>query len=191
MPVIRRSRTSDPVPELRIRLAELMAKELIGERVRDGPVIFEISTGRADEIDVIVIWEAWRSLASLDRTTVIREAYDKHRAGLEEAVHYLDLERKPTESLVPRISLAVGATLDEAIAQGLVPYAVRATVQVQEADPYAMRQLMVEAGGIETATGVELRFPDTQLAAEAHARLSREMPVAKWIVVDESSAFDD
>jgi hypothetical protein len=195
MPVIRRSHTPNPFPELRGRLAELLAKELIGERVRDGPVIFEVSTGRNDEIDVIVIWEAWSSLPSDDRTTIIRDviqkAYDKHRREIERAIHYIDPDRKPSEPIVPRVSLAVGATLDEAIAQGLLPYSVRATAQVPGADPYATRQLMIESGGIETASGVELRFPDAELAAEAHARLMQQMPEAGWTIVDESAAFDD
>ena len=62
MPVIRPTGRGEPLATVRDHLADLLVKELMGERSRRGPVVFELPTERLDKVDVIVVWEAFRGL---------------------------------------------------------------------------------------------------------------------------------
>ncbi len=192
MPVIRPSGRGEPVPDLRDRLVRMLVKELLGEGSRYSPVIFEMATGRGSEVDVIVIWDAWKIVPPADRTDMIREAYTKYRALLEDTAGHLDPAGPPRDPAGPLASVvAIGATRDEALSQGLLPYLVEPHARPGEVDQVVLRQLMIEAGAIESATGVELRFPDARLAYDAHARLASRMPEANWAVAEEAGMIHD
>ena len=53
-------------------------------------------------------------------------------------------------------------------------------------DPEDLQLLMIEAGAIWTPFGVQHRFPNQEMAADAYARLMEEMPVARWSIVKSS-----
>ncbi len=90
MPVIRPAGREQPLATVREHLADLLVKELMGERSRMGPVIFELPTDQPDQVDVIVVWEAWKSLPTEARSEVVRDAYDRFARVLESSIHQID-----------------------------------------------------------------------------------------------------
>jgi hypothetical protein len=185
MPVIRPSGRSNIVDSFRVRLTALLFKELMGESVYQGPVVFEDPVG-VDAINVIVVWEAWQGLAQDDRTSVIREAYARYSGALEQTVPYLDARDKPDLPMVPRLTMALGATGDEVEEHGLLPYSVRPNAGPEAFDADELERIMIEAGAIQTPTAIHLRFPSRVMATEAHARLAHEMPEARWSIHEET-----
>ena len=63
-------------------------------------VIFKLPTDQPDQVDVIVVWEAWKSLPTEARSEVVRDAYDRFARVLESSIHQID-PSKPREPLVP------------------------------------------------------------------------------------------
>ena len=192
MPVIRATGRGESVANLRNQLSEALVKELRGDGTRNGPLIFEIPTGRNDEIDVVVVWEAWRSLTPGDRTDVIRRAYEQYGRELSDAVRSLDPTNTQRYPVGPRVAkISIGTTWDQALADGILPYSIQPRVgSNDQIDLAFLRHLMIEAGAIERPEGVQLRFPDRKLASEAHARLCEQMPEAHWSIVEESGSPD-
>jgi hypothetical protein len=45
---------------------------------------------------------------------------------------------------------------------------------------------MIEVGAIWTPFGVQLRFPDMEMATDVYHRLMKEMPEARWSIVESS-----
>jgi hypothetical protein len=192
MPVIRPQGGGEPVALVKKRLVEALVRELSGERGRRGPVIFEILTDPPGSIDVIVVWEAWRPLSPADRSAVIREAYDQFAKILEEGIHPIDPE-KPIEPLVtPRSGMVIGATWEDVEKLNLLPYSVEPRMSPSEdVDQEALRLLMIDAGAIETPQGLQLRFPNHEMASQVRAQLTGEMPEANWTVVEGAGSADD
>ncbi len=109
MPVIRPAGREGPIATVKEHLADLLVKELMGERIRYGPVIFELPTERPDRVDVIVCWEDWKSLPVEARHDVVRNAYARFRKILESTVHHGDPDQRsgplgPTPASVTAIS---------------------------------------------------------------------------------------
>jgi len=191
MPVIRPMGQGKPKAKLREVLIERLVAELMGEPTRDGPIIFERRSARG-EIDPLVIWDAWKPVAPQDRTAIIRAAYKKHFNELSNAVYLIDPKRTDQGLDIPRVAeIAIGATWEEALAEGLLPYSIRPTREPENADRYVLCQLMRESGGVETDDGIELRLPDTELATEALARLMQTLPEYGWEIVEEAGVSYD
>ena len=190
MPVIRLSGRDKALDTLRNHLTELLFKELMGEATRKGPVVFEDPVAPG-EIDVIVVWEAWRGLLPDDRTAVIREAYSRYSRTLDEGVYYSDLSKQPDFSMVPKVMSAIGATWNETVDQGLLSFSISPNVGPEEVDPDEVETIMLDSGAIETASGIHLRFPNARLASMVHARLMQEMPEAHWSINQEVGTVDD
>ncbi len=183
MPVIRPAGRGEPLATVRDHLADLLVKELLGERSRMGPVIFELPTEQPDSVDVIVVWEAWKSLPVNARSAVIRDAYSRFKKTLEASVHYIDPE-KPREQLVPVPASVIAVTWDDLTQTDILPYKIEPMARGNEADPEDIRLLMMDSGAIRTPFGVQLRFPTKEMAADVHARLMEEMPEAYWSIVE-------
>ena len=90
MPVIRPASRKGPIATLGEQLTDLMIKELTGERTRMGPVIFELPTGQLNRIDVIVIWETWKTLPTEERSNIVRNAYTRFTKMLESSIHVIN-----------------------------------------------------------------------------------------------------
>src|SRR5258708_4042939 len=115
MPVIRGiSRSTALTSERRKTLRDELVGELSGKSSPDGPLIFEIPLEQSDKIDVIVVWNAFDGVRAEDSTALILDAYD---------------DRKD------EISLAMGVTYHEAIAQQLLPYTVVPMMRRGQVDP--------------------------------------------------------
>jgi hypothetical protein len=192
MPVIRATGRGEPLANLRTQLSEALVKELMGETTPKGPLIFEIPTARSDEIDVVVVWEAWRSLSPGERTDIIRNAYKQYGLELSDAIQSLDSTNAPRGPIGPRVAkIAIGTTWDQALAEGLLPYSVQPQVGSSDRiDLGSLRYLMIEAGAVERPEGLQLRFPDARLAADAQARLCEQMPAAHWAIVEEVGSVE-
>jgi len=185
MPVIRPAGREQPLATVREHLADLLVKELMGERSRMGPVIFELPTDQPDQVDVIVVWEAWKSLPTEARSEVVRDAYERFARVLESSIHQID-PSKPREPLVPTPASVTCATWENLTSFDLLPYKIQPTAGEDEVDPEDVRLLMIEAGAIWTPCGVQLRFPIKEMATGVCARLMKEMPEARWSIVESS-----
>jgi hypothetical protein len=187
MPVIRPAGRKQPIATVRDHLADLLVKELMGERSRLGPVIFELPTDRRDQVDVIVMWEAWKSLPQEIRSDTVREAYRRFAAVIESSVHRIDPSRPP-EPLVPTPASVACATWENLTASDLLPYKIQPNAGEGEVDLEDVRLSMIEAGAIWTPFGPQLRYPTQEMTAEAYSRLTEEMPEARWSIVESSFA---
>jgi hypothetical protein len=185
MPVIRPAGREQPIATVREHLADLLVKELMGERSRMGPVIFELPTDQPDQVDVIVVWEAWTSLPTQVRSEVVRDAYDRFARVLESSTHQLN-PSKPRELLVPTPASVTCATWEDLTTFDLLPYKIQPLAGEDEVDLEDVRLLMIEAGAIWTPFGVQLRFPNKEMATDVYARLMEEMPEARWSIVKSS-----
>lgn len=163
MPVIRGQANVNVLgAERRAELAQQLRQELVGHRVADGPVIYEIPLDRSNKLDVVVVWDAFESLASEDRSSIITDAYGDEQA---------------------KISLALGVTYEEALEQHVLPYAVVPMTRA-EADPDELRRAMLEEGAFTARQGiVDLRFPTMAMAEEARRRLCDKLPSGYWSIV--------
>ena len=121
----------------------------------------------------MVVWEKWEGLTHNDRASIILEAYRTRETQTSEA---------PVRS--SQVLLALGATPDEAIEMGLLPYSIQSSIQRGQPGYEAILELEKNEGAIETRWGWELRFPSRELAKEAHDRLrsatATEMPEVLW-----------
>ena len=185
MPVIRPAGRKQPIATVRDHLTDLLVKELMGERSRMGPVIFELPTDQANQVDVIVVWEAWKSLPPEARSEVVRDAYHRFARVLESSIHQID-PNKPRDLLVPTPASVTCATWDDLTTLDLLPYKIQPTAGEDAVDLEDVRLLMIEAGAIWTPFGVQLRFPNEEMATDVYARLMAEMPEARWSIVESS-----
>ncbi len=185
MPVIRPGGRKEPVATLCEHLSDLLVKELIGERLRMGPVIFELPTDEPDRVDVIVVWEAWKSLKVETRSEVVRDAYGRFRKTLESSVHYID-SAKSHRPLAPAPRVITCATWEDLAGVDLLPYKIEPTAKEGEFDAEDARLLMMDVGAIWTPSGAQLRFPTKDMASGALAQLNAEMPEARWSIVESS-----
>jgi hypothetical protein len=185
MPVIRPAGRKQPIATVRDHLTDLLVKELMGERSRMGPVIFELPTDQANQVDVIVVWEAWKSLPPEARSEVVRDAYQRFARVLESSLHQID-PNKPRDLLVPTPASVTCATWDDLTTLDLLPYKIQPTAGEDAFDPEDARLSMTEVGAIWTPFGVQLRFPNKEMATDVYARLMTEMPEARWSIIESS-----
>jgi hypothetical protein len=164
MPVIRGQAKVNVLPaERRAELEERLRQELAGGGGPGGPVIFEIPLDRSSKRDVVVVWDAFESVASEDRSSMITEAYADEQAT---------------------ISLALGVTYEEALEQQVLPYAVVPKAQTGDVDPDELRRAMLGQGGFISRQGrVDLRFPTMAMAEQACGHLSDKLHGVYWSIV--------
>lgn len=155
MPVIRGSPTTGAVtPRRRKELLDQLTRELAGDSSDSGPVIFEIPLEQSDKFDIMVVWDAWDSLRSEDRTSIIVAAYQ----GQEET-----------------IAQALGVTRQEAIEQKLLPYkVVPMSLGIVVRGDELTRAIHAEGGLAFKGKRLELRLPTMGLAVAARGRLSKQ-----------------
>jgi hypothetical protein len=160
-----------PLPAVgsRDQLVDQLADELqvVGERGE--PLIFENPVQATDKFFVIVVWSAWVSIPWSQRTGIILDAYRRVEATHPDA---------PPRAR--QITMASGLTWEEADLQAFFPFSVTPNVLSNEITPGEVRKAMLEEGGVETPTGVKLRFKMRESAEKAYARLQQELPNARW-----------
>ena len=133
--------------------------------MRMGPVIFELPTDQPNQVDVIVVWEAWKSLPTEVRSEVVRDAYNRFARVVESSIHEVD-PSTPREPLVPTPASVTCATWEDLTSFDLLPYKIQPMAGDDEVDPEDVRLLMIEAGAIWTPFTVQLRFPTKEMATD-------------------------
>jgi hypothetical protein len=172
MPVLRgetkvRTLTDDQRKALRDKIAaELAGKSPAnGVAVRDTPLIFEIPLELSDRKDILVVWDAFRDVPSEDRSAVILDAYKGQNL---------------------RIAQELGVSMEEALGQGLLPYAVRSMAKPEDLDGTAWSTAVRDEGGFPHPGSGEPQFyfPSRAMAEEARSRLAARIPTGMWAVAD-------
>ena len=154
-------------------VAEL-AKEIQDPRPIGQPIVLEKRpTGPTGTQSIItnVIWDRWDECPRELRADIILEAYER-ALGVEDR---------------EKITLALGVTVPEAAAMGLLPYVVSPTGRVREGPSKEDQQAMIRAGG---STLADPRLPVVRCAtledAEATIKyLEEQRPGSIWIIVHE------
>jgi hypothetical protein len=174
-----------PAPAMPAALHQSLLERLKRERRQPSPsgepLIFEIPVEEPDRIDVLVVWQEWDHVPSLERTKIILEAFDDQG---------------------DKVSQAVGATYDEAMQQQLLPYSIVSRFEIspkflslvytsdEEADKQLanIRQAMLELGGAKRmGDKVDLRFPTWEMAEQALSTLLTKLPNANWLIECDSA----
>lgn len=172
MPVIRgQARGPSLSDDQRNALLQKLGNELAGKSsttgraVFDTPLIFEIPLerldGTLDRIDVLVVWDAFRSLRSEERTGLILDAYGNREDS---------------------ISQAVGVTHDEMMDQALLPYRMMHIERPGEVDPNEINNAMLDEGGFMIGGNAELLLPTRRMAEAAQERLYERVPNGRWAI---------
>jgi len=152
-------------------LIEELAQELKSQRDAGQPRIEEQHFPRTGAIRVTVLWDKWVPVVNEERTTIILAAY----------------ERAEGREFRDRIALAIGLTMREARASGLLPFQIIAALRpddpVTEED---CRKAMI-AEGASTLWGEELPrlcFATEEEAEASRLRLAERLPGSKpvWII---------
>jgi len=168
-----------PVPQFSVQregLVDHLAKEL-GSPCKFGqPIIIEDPVAGGDRRLIHVIWDDWEGCPREERTAIIQAAYQ--RAFGEE---YQD-----------KISLAIGITVPEAVAMGLLPYTFRKRQSHGEWTEEE-RQAMIKAGA---SILLDPRRPELRCATEDDADatyqfLHQRLPNTWWIIVEEAQPTGD
>jgi hypothetical protein len=155
-------------------LVDHLARALRERASRGQPTVFENRIGQTDALNVFVIWDRWGEIRRDERSKIIIDAYKRIDEGKSE-----------------RVAIATGATLDEAIAMGVLPYWIAITRKRDDpASPEQLREAMIDEGAVETVSGLQLRFNSLEEAKEAYSRLTAKVPGPYWAIVHEVSRGD-
>ena len=151
------------------QFVDRLVTELRNPQPHGQPMIFEDSIRQTETYHVTVIWDRWRDVPEHARARIILDAY---------------LAYNPQR--VPRITLALGVTGEEAIRLGFLPVAIVPTVRRGEVEADRLKDAMRGEGAIETSKGnLQLRFRALQDAEDAYVRLQKALPGPFWSIVQE------
>jgi hypothetical protein len=170
MPVHRRSPTANSRGCAQI-LHDLI-EELKNPRPMGQPIVLEDRTPETNSIRVHVIWDRWSQCDRTRRSGIVLAAYEE--------VFGAETRRQ--------ITLALGMTVAEAIATGLLPYRIvparRRGTRLTDAK---YRNAMVLAGAIRIAGDdwPQLRFATQEDAEITLEHLIQTLPESKWIIIQE------
>jgi hypothetical protein len=148
-----------------------LARELRGETTPDPrPYIFEVPMNGPESYHVVVVWEAWPGMSLSDRCEIIMDAYDAY-----------DQSGNPNGPLAPRITIALGATIREAIDDGLLPYTIRPVLPNGVDEDDDLKRAMIEEGAVQLSGGEWLlMFPSPDMADEVYDRIHERLPRVEW-----------
>ena len=173
MPIIRPHRREWLAKRPREQYVDQLATEIQEKVTTDPrPTIFEVPMDESGTYHIIVVWDEWEDIPLDERASIVTEAYAIYDAG-----------RAPEDAIAPRITAAIGATVDEVIQLGLLPYQIVPTRKgYWGALPEKVRQAMVDKGAIELPGGHDpyLAFPSRQMAEEAFRHLTENVPEGHW-----------
>ena len=179
MPVVRSGEKRRDKKAVKRSLLDRLVKEWSGEGTHNGPVIFETRTSSSDGIDAIVVWNDWETLPLKDRTDIIHDAYEKVQEDAPASPGRKGRSRPKTPMM------AFGATVAEAIRNGLLPYSVQEThdgLKPLDAEMLKrIREAKLKHGAIPLSNGeFALAFPRREMASRVLKALRKELPTANW-----------
>ncbi len=139
------------------------------------PLIYEEPIPQTDTRHVVVIWERWNTVPVEERASIIMDAYEQAEPAA-----------------VPQITIAMGATVEEAIDLNLLPYEIVTTRR--EGDTVSQHQLheaMKQEGAVATPYGLRLRLPTREMAEAVHRRLQEKISGPYWAIQKTEAAIVD
>jgi len=159
-------------------LVAALAKEIQTPSHIGQPIIVEKLATGTQSIITDVIWDQWEGCPRELRADIIVDAYEK-TLGAE----YRE-----------KISLALGVTVPEAVAMGLLPYGVRPARRLAPVQPSEeeYRRAMVDAGA-STLSGARwpiLRCATLEDAEATQDYLQQILADSNWIIVQEVDPGD-
>jgi hypothetical protein len=152
-------------------LLEELTSELKNEKDSGQPIIDEQHSPTTRSVRVNVIWDQWSGVSDEDRTAIILNAYEA-----VEGKEFRD-----------RIALAVGLTVPEAAASGLLPFEVIAALRTSDNITLQQCRAAMVAEGASVLVDAEkpmLRFATLEEAQACIRRLGEKLPGSQpvWIV---------
>jgi hypothetical protein len=155
MPVIKRKPLETTGRE---ELVEQLFGELRVPSEKGQPLILEQPVGETENFNVYVIWDRWAGVPHSLRARIILDAY-----------------RRFDETSEQKIPIASGITTSEAIVEGLLPVKIVCLVPGALMDD-EVRNAMIEEGAMESAGGLQLRFPTLEDGKATFQRLETRFP---------------
>lgn len=177
MPVIRASAGPDPLATIRESLTSRLVRELLGEGdLANPPSIFEVPSAAPGEVEVTVVWDAWKAVPGDQRPEIIAEAYRRFAAILDEMTPPARANQ-PKGIILPRASRAIGVTEEEARRIAAVPFGLKASPAGLDADRLTLlRSAFRDLGAPRGGRSLELLVPTATMRREALVRLSQLFP---------------
>lgn len=177
MPVIRKMSEKWSAELGREELLTQLVDELRGiETLPPRPVVFELPISNGESYHVIAVWDRWHGVPLSTRSDVLLQAYDE-----------FEREASEVETIAARITIAIGATIQEALFQlHVLPHRIQATGAKQPGqfieDEYRDRidAAMTKEGAIVWEGRLGLFLPSEGMAEDAYRRLSDEFPDVRW-----------
>jgi hypothetical protein len=175
MPYVRE--TEEPSHDAKAFVDRLVT-ELSNPKEFGQPLIWEKRTPSTKSIQVHVVWDDWQDCPRQSRENIIREAYE-HSGKVPEG---------------ERIALAVGLTVPEAVAFGLLPIQVVSqpgSGSTPTREQFRRVALKLGASTLRNPQEPELRCATLEQAQATIDRLQEELPGSKWMVAREIHVGDD
>jgi hypothetical protein len=156
-------------PELE-SLVEGLVGELNNPKEFGQPIVLEDSTPETNSLPVHVIWDRWAEYDKDFRYTVILNAYEQARG----------------KEIRDQITLALGLTVPEAAAIGLLPFLLRPAAGAsgpRDLDEN-LRAAMLQLGAstLNDPKHPELRFAHQEDVEAASAHLKDVLPHTSWLI---------
>ena len=154
------------------KLLQDLVNELKNPRPMGQPIILEDRTPETNSIRVHVIWDRWAECDRTRRSGIVLDAYEQASGA--------DIRQQ--------VTLALGLTVAEAIATGLLPYRiVPARTRSRQPADRDYRQAMDRAGAIRIADDdwPQLRFATQEDAETTLEHLTQTLRRSKWIILQE------
>jgi len=139
------------------------------------PLVVENRALSGRSIHLLVIWDAWRDLSNIERSSVIMDA------------HALVHDKEP----VPAV--AMGVTGSEAISLGYLPFRIAPLIRKTDGLSLAKAEkAMQKAGGVQVRAGnaLDIRFATHAQATNAYRTLQSELPSPVWTLIEERPAAE-
>jgi hypothetical protein len=165
-------RTPRPPSPKNDKLVRKLAQELSADSGKLQPLILEEHLPATKSRHVHVIWDAWKDVPDEERGNVILDAYAQVEG----------------EEAAEDVTIAEGATPQEALALGLLAYKVEPLYRRGDAIPLGEYAKVIEAEAKRTLLGGKakgLRYARTEDAEAARKRLEEALPRSSWAVVQE------
>jgi hypothetical protein len=169
MPVHRR--TPPEAGANRDELVADLARELRNPTLIGQPIVLEDDTPETNSMRVHVIWDRWNDCPRDARSAIILDAYRNAMFSRE---------------LIDQITLALGVTVPEAIAMGLLPFQVvpsRRLGEQHSIEEYRQAMLTAGASALASAEHPQIRCATQEDAEKTIECLEQSLPNLKWIIV--------
>ena len=158
----------------RDRLLDELTHELREPKGFGQPIILEDATPETNSLRVHVVWDEWETCPRQARSEIILQAYGA-------AWH--------SQEAVDKISLALGLTVPEAAAIGLLPFRIVPAANGRHGGPSeeACRDAMVSAGAsvLLSKQAPILRCATLEDAEKTLEYLEQTLPDSKWRIIEE------